>query len=310
MKKQIINRFLQFLIVLLGISFLSFSLVNLSPHDPAYIKLSEAGIPPSEELIQKTRHDMGLDRPFLTRYTSWLSLAIVGDFGTSYSNNEDVLKTFIPPLINTMKLTSFSFLIAIIISFPLAIFSALKRNTFVDTIIRFLSVVSMSMPDFYLGVIILLILGLKLRLFPIIGGDDFKNLVMPSLTMGIAISGQMIKQIRQSLVEELNSDYVKGAIVRGLPDNIIITKHVLKNSALSIITFLALNLGSLLGGTSVCEIIFNFSGVSSQVVHSISHRDIPMIQIYTLWIAGAFTIINFLVDVAYMIFSPQVKDLD
>lgn len=310
MKRQIIYRFLQLLVVLLGISFLSFSLINLSPQDPAYIKLSEAGIPPSEELIEKTRQDMGLDRPFLVRYTSWLSLVIAGDFGKSYSNNEDVLKSFIPPLINTIKLTSLSFFIAIVISIPLAIFSALKRNTFIDTIIKFLSVVSMSMPDFYIGVIILLLLGLKLRLFPIIGGNDLKNMVMPSLTMGLSISGQMIKQIRQALVSQLNSDYVKGAIVHGLPDDIIIKKHVLRNASLSIITFLALNLGSLLGGTSVCEIIFNFDGVSSQVVRSISHRDIPMIQIYTLWIAGAFTLINFFVDVSYMIFSPQNKDLN
>ncbi|EHL17613.1 hypothetical protein HMPREF9630_01625 [Peptoanaerobacter stomatis] len=311
MKKLVLSRLLQLIIILVGISFLSFALVSISPGDPAYIKLSEKGVPPSEELLEKTREQMGLNRPFFVRYTSWLADIVRFDFGNSYSSGEPVVKEFSSALKNTLKLTIFAFFICFLISFPIAIISAIKKNSITDAIIRLLSVFSMSMPDFYLGVIILFIFGLKFRVFPIIGGVAFKNMIMPSMTLGIILSGRAIKQLRASLVEELNKDYVAGEIVRGLPDKIIVL-HILRGSMLSIITFLALSFGNLLGGTSACEIIFNYPGISSQVVDSIGHRDLPMIQIYTLWIASAFAIINFFVDISYVYFKPkeQSKDID
>ncbi len=301
------RRSLQLVVILLGISFISFFLLHISPGDPARIKLSQMGIPPSDELLEIERHKMGLDRPLPEQYFNWLSKAVQLDFGTSYHTGKPVIEAFTKHLKNTVKLALTGFLVALVISFPLGIYSAVKHNRFSDYIVRFFAVCSLSTPDFYLALIFMYYFGIRLKLMPIMGSKTPLHLVMPALVLGFTTSGKLIRQIRIAVLEELQKDYVDGVRSLGLPEHILLLRHVLKNAMMAIITILGVTCGWLLGGTAAIEVLFNYRGISSQVVTAISYRDLPMIQIYVLFMATTFTIINFLVDTSYVLFDPRVR---
>lgn len=307
MRRTIIRRIFQLIIILMGISFLSFFLLHISPSDPAFIKLSEMGTPPTEALLQETREEMGLNEPMLSQYFRWLKRAVRFDFGISYKTGRPVLTEFHHCLANTLKLTLAGFLVALFISFPLGILSAVKQNKFSDFLIRLLSIFSLSIPDFYLALIFLFVFGLRLKIFPIMGDDGFQHLVMPALVLGIVSAGKLIRQIRVAVLSELEKDYVKGVRSLGLPEWQVLWRNVLKNAMLPILTVMGLTFGHLLGGTSAIEVLFNYRGVSSQAVTSIYYRDLPMIQMYTLWMATIFTTLNFLVDLSYTLMDPKLK---
>lgn len=306
MYQTILKRTLQLIIVLFGISFISFSLLHIASGDPAYIKLSEMGIPPTTEILEQTRDKMGLDQPFIEQYLSWLGNALTGSFGESYKTGNPALEEFYKCLPNTLYLTFFAFLVCIFLSLPLGILSAVKQNKLTDLLIRVGSVVTLSIPDFYLALIFLFVFGLRLKILPIMGSGDIKHMIMPAAVLGIVSSGKLIRQIRAAVLEELSKDYVKGVRALGLPERIVLI-HVLRNAMLSIFTIMGLAFGMLLGGASAIELLFNYRGISSQVVSSIHYRDLPMIQLYTLWMAGVFTLINFFVDISYTLFNPKLR---
>ncbi len=294
-------------IILIGISFISFSLLYISPGDPARIKLSQMGVPPSAELLEQERHKMGLDRSLPEQYLSWLGKAIKFDFGESYQTGKPVLEVFSKNLKNTIKLALAGFLVAVIIAFPLGIYSAVKQNRFADFIIRLFSVFSLSTPNFYLALIFMYVFGLRLKILPIMGYKSAAHLVMPALVLGLTTSGKLIRQIRTAVLEELQKDYVNGVRSLGLPEHVLLLRHVLKNIMMTMMTILGVSFGWLLGGTAAIEVLFNYSGISSQVVMSISYRDLPMIQTYVLFMATTFTLINFLVDLSYELFDPKIR---
>jgi len=308
-KKQIVRRFIQIIVVLFGISFLTFGLTYLSPGDPAEIMLTECGNIPTPELLEKTRAELGLDKPFLVQYGSWLKGVLTGDMGTSYSMKVPVVEKITSCFWPTLKLALASLIIMIIVSIPLGILSAIHHNKWVDNLVRAITFMGVSIPNFWIGLILLSIFGVTLRWVSVSGGStDFKSLILPAVTLAIAMSAKYTRQVRAAVLEELNQDYVIGARMRGIKESTILWKHVLPNAMLPLVTLLGLSLGSLLGGTAVVEIIYNWPGMGSMAVKAISCRDYPLVQAYVLWIALLYMGINLLVDLSYYRLDPRLKE--
>ena len=308
-KENLGRRLLQIVIVLFGISFFTFGLTYLSPGDPAEIMLTECGNIPTPELLEQTRAELGLDKPFLVQYGNWLKGLLTGDMGKSYSMKVPVVEKLVSCFFPTLKLALASLLIMILFSIPLGILSAVYHNRWPDYLVRGLTFFGVSVPNFWIGLILLSIFGVQLRWVTVSGGStDFKSLVLPAVTLAIAMSAKYTRQVRIAVLEELQQDYVTGARMRGLSEKKILWKHVLPNATLPLVTLLGLSLGSLLGGTAVVEIIYNWPGLGSMAVKAISCRDYPLVQGYVLWIALLYMGINLLVDLSYERLDPRLKE--
>lgn len=308
-QKQITRRIIQTLIVLFGISFFTFGLTYLSPGDPAEIMLTESGNIPTQELLEKTRAELGLDKPFMIQYLNWLKGVINGDMGTSYSMKVPVTQKLLSSFWPTLEIALMSMLIMIAISLPLGIIAAVYHNKWPDYFIRSMTFLGVSIPSFWLGLIFLSIFGVTLKWVSVSGGtSDFKSLILPSVTLAISMSSKYTRQVRIAVLDELHQDYVIGARMRGIKENIILWRHVLPNAILPLITLLGLSLGSLLGGTAVVEIVYNWPGMGSMAAKAISSRDYPLVQGYVLWIAIFYMVINLLVDLSYKYINPRLKE--
>ena len=307
-KKQILTRLLQMLIVLIGISFLTFLLTYLSPGDPVRNMYTSAGIMPSEELIQATRSEMGLNDPFLTQYVRWITNCLKGDFGKSYSLNKPVVSLLSARLWPTLKLTLMSMVLMLIVAVPLGVLSAVNQNKPIDYIVRAVTFFGVSLPNFWVGLLLILYFCVKLRLLPVVSsGGTFKDLILPAVTLAIAMSAKYTRQVRTAVLEELHSDYVVGARARGVSENKILWGNVLPNSLLPLITMLGLSIGSLLGGTSVVEIIFSYPGLGNLAVAAITSADYFLLQGYVLWVSIIYMMINLIVDISYNYVDPRMR---
>lgn len=307
MKKIILNRIIQLFFVLLGVSFLTFIVAHATPNDPAEMKYAVLGIIPDEELLEQTREEMGLNDPILVQYGRWLKNVLQGDLGESTKYGEPVFSQMIRKLPMTIKLALISGLVMILLSFPLGVYTAVKKNKFSDYLIRFLSFIGMSMPNFWLALILMYVFSVKLGWFNVISKDNYKDMVLPITTLVISLVSTYIRQVRAAILEELNSDYVVGARARGIPERTILFRHVMANALLPIITLMGLSIGNLLGGTAVIETIFSWRGIGDMVVEGIRVRDYHLIQGYVLWMAVIYVGVNLLVDIVQQVLDPQVR---
>jgi len=288
---------------------LTFGLTYLSPGDPAEIMLTECGNLPTPELLAQTRAELGLDKPFLVQYGTWLKGVLTGDMGMSYSMKVPVVQKLSSCFWPTLKLALMSLLMMVVISIPLGILSAVHQNKPIDYLVRAVTFVGVSVPSFWLGLIFLSIFGVTLRWVSVSGGNtDLKSLILPAFTLALAMSAKYTRQVRTAFLDELHQDYVIGARMRGIKERDILWKHVLPNAMLPLVTLLGLSLGSLLGGTAVVEIIYNWPGMGSMAVKAISCRDYPLVQGYVLWIAILYMGINLLVDLSYNRLDPRLKE--
>lgn len=298
---------MQLVPVLLGITFLTFALIYFSPGDPAAMLLSATGIAPSPELIQKVREDMGLNKPFLIQYLHWLGGVLKGDFGNSYKYSKPVLDLIMTSLPATFKLAGVSFLGMILIALPLGIMSALHKNKALDYIIRFISFLGISMPGFWIGLLLMYIFSIKLKVLPVMGDRGWASIILPSVTLIIAMASKYTRQLRAAILEEISQDYVIGARARGIKEKVILLRHVLQSSLLSIITLLGISLGSLLGGVVIVETIFSWPGVGKLAIEAIFSRDYPLIQGYVVWMTLIYVLINMMVDISYCFLDPRIR---
>lgn len=306
--KQFVNRLIQLIITLIGVSFLTFCLTYLSPGDPAAMILEASDTIVSQEVLEKTREEMGLNDPFLVQYGNWVWGVLHGDMGMSYSGKKPVVDKLMEGFTGTILLTATTIILILLISLPLGIFSAVHRNKIPDFVVRVFSFIGVSMPSFWVGLILLYIFGLKLGMFPIATATVTPSgLVLPALTLAIYQSAKYTRQVRTVILDELNQDYVIGARARGLSENMILWKHVLPNAVLPLITLLGMSVGWLLGGVAVIETVFVWPGMGKMAVYAITMRDYPLIEGFVLWIAAMYTIINFLVDLSYTYFDPRLK---
>ncbi|MGI5874947.1 MAG: nickel ABC transporter permease [Bacillota bacterium] len=307
-RKDILRRLLQIVIVLFGVSFFTFCLTYLAPGDPVRAMYAAEGGIPNDEVIEATREAMGLNRPFLAQYFSWLNNLFHGDFGTSYSLSKPVLTVLLSRLWPTMKLALFSMALMLAFSVPLGMLTAVKEGKAIDYIIRGLTFLGISLPSFWVGLMLIYIVALKLGLLPVMSTDiGFQKMILPAVTLAISMTAVYTRQVRTAVLEELSQDYVVGARARGLKESLILWKHVFPNSLLPLITLLGLSFGSLLAGTTVVEVVFSYPGLGNLAVQAVTALDYPLIQGYVLLIAVIYMTVNLLVDLSYELIDPRTK---
>ena len=306
--KYVIKRFLQLIPILLGITFLTFFMMHMAGSDVVTELYANRGTEVSQEVIDAKRAELGLDQPFLVQYFTWLGNMLRGDMGNSYVTGEAAFSAFIAKLPATLLLTFLSIVMTIIISIPLGILTAVKHDKFIDYLLRFISFVGNAMPGFFIAMLLMQLLSIKLGLLPIISnGTNVQSALMPTLTLAIAMSAKYMRQVRATVLEELNKDYVQGAKARGVSDSVILWRNVMKSSLLTIVTLLALSIGNLLGGTAIIESIFMWDGVGKMAVDAINMRDYPIIQAYVVWMAIIYVLVNLITDLLYHLLDPRIR---
>ena len=306
--KYMLKRLLQLIPILIGITFLSFAMMRIAGSDAVTELYTAHGSSVSQEVIDARKAELGLDKPFLVQYGVWLLRLLQGDMGQSYISGNDVFDTFISKLPATLLLTFLSVILTVLISIPIGILSAVHQGRIVDIILRFISFVGNAMPNFFVAMVLMQILSIRLNLLPVISsGVNLRSAWMPMLTLAISMSAKYMRQVRASVLDELNKDYVSGLKSRGLRNSVILWKNVMKSAMLTIVTLLALSIGSLLGGTAIIESIFMWDGVGKLAVDAINMRDYPMIQAYVMWMAIIYVVVNLVTDCLYHHMDPRIR---
>lgn len=307
MKKYILKRFLQLIPILLGITFLSFAMMRVAGSDAITELYGDKGAV-AQEIIDAKRAELGLDQPFLTQYFAWLGGLLSGDMGVSYVSGRNVFDTFVSKLPATLLLTALSICATVLISIPLGVLAAVCHDKFTDYFLRFFSFIGNALPNFFVALLLMQVFSIDLHLFPVISeGSTLKSAVLPTMTLAVAMSAKYMRQVRATVLEELNKDYVTGAKARGVRGRVVLWRSVLKSSMLTILTLLALSIGSLLGGTAIIESIFMWDGVGKLAVDAITMRDYPMIQAYVVWMAVIYVMVNLITDLLYHVLDPRIR---
>ncbi len=305
---DIARRFIQIMIVLFGVSFVTFLLTYLAPGDPAQAMYEASGIIPTTAMLERSRALMGLDQPFVVQYLLWLKKAVVGDLGISFSQKDFVFNLLVMRLGPTIKLSFLALGFMLVVSLPLGILSAIKQNRWLDRLIQCFNFVSVSMPGFWFGLMLMYVFAIRLGWISVLGkGTGLDRMILPAITLAFGMVGKYTRQIRTAFLEEWHKEYVIGARARGLSEWRIIFCHILPNALLPLLTILGLSLGSLLGGTAVVEVIYAYPGLGSLAVTAVKNRDYPLIQGVVLWIALVYMLINFMVDVSYRLVDPSLR---
>ena len=277
MRRSIVRRVLQFIPVLLGITFLAFLLIYLSPSDPVSVRMSAGGISVSPEIMESMRRSMGLDRPLLVQYGDWLWNILHGNMGKSYITDADVLDQILKALPYTLKMAGASLLLTLCISIPVGILTAAMQNSKFDYVVRVMAFVGNALPNFIIALCLMFIFSYRLGWIPVLATTKPIGLVLPALTLALVMSSRYIRQIRAAMLDELSKGYVVGLRSRGLSETTILYKNVLKNIMVTVITLTGISLGSLLGGTVIVETVFTWPGLGSLIMEGISQRDYPVV---------------------------------
>ena len=309
MRRSIIRRVLQFIPVLLGITFLAFLLIYLSPSDPVSVRMSAGGISVSPEIMESMRRSMGLDRPLLVQYGDWLWNILHGNMGKSYITDADVLDQILKALPYTLKMAGASLLLTLGISIPVGILTAAMQNSKFDYVVRVMAFVGNALPNFIIALCLMFIFSYRLGWIPVLATTKPIGLILPALTLALVMSSRYIRQIRAAMLDELGKGYVVGLRSRGLSETTILYKNVLKNIMVTVITLTGISLGSLLGGTVIVETVFTWPGLGNLIMEGISQRDYPVVQAVIVWMASAFMVVNLLTDISYTVFNPKIKDI-
>ena len=293
--------------VLLGVTLLTYALMYLSPKDPVEMMLQAQGTAPSADVVEAMRHQLGLDRPFVIQYLDWLWRFVRGDMGNSYIDGVAVADKLLSALPNTLKLAASSVAVTVLFSVPLGILTAVRQGKASDVVIRFLSFIGNSLPNFVVSLLLLYFFALKLGWFPILSTGSPISLVLPTLALAIPMTGKYIRQVRAAVLEQLHKPYVDGAVSRGLRTSVVLFHDVLRNAMITIVTLMSMSIGSLLGGTAAIEMIFVLPGMGYMVTSAVTSRDYPVIQGFVVWMCLIYILINLLTDISYYYMDPRVS---
>ena len=281
----------------------------ISPGDPALKKLNAQGISVSDETLEAAREEMGLNEPFLVRYAQWLGSALTGDLGTSYKDGLPVTDKLMHALRYTLILSAGSLALSLAAALPLSLITAVKKDGVLDSVVRFLSFVGNSLPNFLISVLLMYFFCVKTRLLPVIADESLKGLVMPCLALAIPMCSRFIRQFRAEILEQLGRDYVLGARARGVKSSVILFKNVLHNAMIPILTIVALSVGTLLGGSVVVETIFRWPGLGKLVMDAITARDYPVVQGFVIFTSFVYVLINLAADICYRRLDPRIGEM-
>ena len=307
MGKYIAKRLLHLAGILIAVSFLTFLLMYLAPGDAAVKKLNAQGIAVSQEVLDRTRADMGLDRPFLVQYGDWAWKVLRGDLGASFKDGTSVAGKLGKAMGYTALLALGSLALALLVSLPLALLTALKKDTAADYILRFFSFVANSLPNFLISVLLMYFLCVRTRLLPVVADKSLKGLLLPAAALSIPMIGRFLRQFRAEILEQLGKSYVAGARTRGVKGRYILYRNVLHNASISILTIVGLSVGTLFGGSVVIETIFRWPGLGKLAMDAITNRDYPVIQGFVLFSAAVYVLVNLVTDIAYHWIDPRVR---
>ena len=308
MKHYAVRRLLQLIPILFAITFLSFGMMRLAGSDVVEQKMENTSGAVTQEMIDAAREELGLDKPFIVQYVTWLGKLVRGDMGTSYVSHKPVFSTFVSKLPATLLLAAVSILLTVTVSIPLGIWSAVNQNRAADYVIRTASFIGNSLPNFFVSLLLMYFFAIRLNWFPVISrGVSLQSVALPSFTLAIAMSAKYLRQVRATVLDELSKDYVMGAKARGVEFSTTLLKSVMKASLVTIITLLTISIGSLLGGTAIVESIFMWDGVGKMAVDAINMRDYPIIQAYVMWMAIIYVLVNLITDVSYRYLDPRIR---
>lgn len=305
----IVKRMLQLIPALLLISVVSFSIIYFAPGDPAETLCTGPDGSANPKSVEAFRIKMGLDKPLHTQYLIWLNNVLHGDFGYSYQSEKPVFDHIKQAFGATFKLSVVSLIISLAISIPLGIISAIKQNSPVDVACMVGASLGVSMPNFWLGLLLMLLFGVYLHWLPVAGygdGGDLEHILLPAITLGTGSAAITARLMRSSMLEALGQDYIQTARAKGVAERIVIGKHALKNALIPVVTMVGLNFGYLLNGSIVVETIFGWPGIGRLTIDSINMRDYMMVQGCILFVAVLFVAINLLVDISYRYIDPRI----
>ena len=316
MGRYIVRRVLQLIPVLLVLSVLVFSLTHMAPGDPVLTILGSserASLDP--KVVEAVRQEFGLDKPLIVQYTSYLTGLLHGDLGMSFVNNERVSDVILVRLPATVQLAVSAMLLALLIGLPLGVFSAVKRGSWLDSVSMIAAVVGVSMPIFWLGLLLMLLFSVHLGWLPSFGighlesglGDVLRHLLLPATTLALAVMALIARMTRSSLLEVIGLDYMTTARSKGIREILVIWRHGLRNALIPVITVVGLQFGTLLGGAVVTETIFAWPGVGRLLLNAIMKRDYPVVQGITLVLCVVFVLVNLAVDIIYTVVNPEVR---
>lgn len=309
MHSFLLRRLILLLPVMLLVSIISFSLFYLSPGDPAEVLLTSPQGPPDPKAVEEFREREGFNDPAPVLYTRWLSKVAQGDFGYSYTSGEMVSDAVLDSFLPTLKLSVISLLISLLISIPLGILSAVRQGSTIDGFGLTLSLLGVSVPNFWLAYLLIILFALKLDILPVAGygdGGDIEHLILPALTLGISAAAVTSRMMRTSMIEALEQDYILAARARGLPEKSVVLRHALRNALLPVVTMVSLNFTYLLNGSAVVETVFAWPGIGSLMTRSIYSRDYPVILGCMLFLSLLTISLNLVTDVCYRYCNPRL----
>ncbi|MDR1885122.1 MAG: ABC transporter permease [Synergistaceae bacterium] len=304
MASYILKRLSQTFIVLLGISLVTFILMNVVPGDPVLLMLEKRATP---EAVERIRREMGLDKPKTTQYLNFVAGAARLDLGRSYFTKEPVMTALSRRFGVTLRLASSAYAIAMVVGISLGVASALQRGRVFDSLIRGGAVLGISAPVFWVAIILQMVFGLRLGLFPISGIRSPNSFVLPAIALGLRYVASISRVTRTSMLEVIGQDYIRTARAKGLAERVVILKHALKNALIPIITLAGTELGNLLAGSMLTEWVFSIPGIGKLMVDSILMRDLPMLQGTVLYVAVVFVVSNLVVDISYAFIDPRIR---
>ena len=312
MGRYILRRLISSVPVVLLVSLVIFSLIHLTPGDPVVVMLGEEASPEARDAL---RRQLGLDQPLPVQYGVWLARVLQGDLGRSIRTNQPVSEAIVQRLPVTIELALLAVAISLVVAVPAGIVAAIRRNSTADVASTVFSLLGVSMPNFLLAILLIYVFSLQLRWLPPIGyvnplqdpAGNLRGMIMPALTLGLALAAVVARLMRSSLLETLNQDYVRTAWAKGLREGLVIRRHAMKNSLIPVVTVVGLQLGNLLGSAVVTETIFALPGVGRLVIDSIFQRDFPLVQGVVLYLALIFLLVNLLVDLVYGFLDPRIR---
>lgn len=300
----IFNRILSGIVVIFGLSIFSFLLIHLVPGDPVQIML---GINATPERVASLTNHLGLDKPLLVQYGQYIANVLQGDFGTSIKTGRPVLMEIIERFPETVKLAAFGILIAIVIGISLGVLAAKYKDTIIDRLCTGFATLGVSIPSFWLAILLIIVFSVNLGWFPIASGTGFRDMILPAVSLGLVASTMISRLTRNGMVEVLSNDYIRTARAKGLDERVIIVRHALRNVMIPVVTIVGLQMASLLGGTVIIEQVFNWPGLGTLAIGAIMSRDFPVIQGTILFMGIIYVTINIIVDVLYSVIDPRVE---
>lgn len=304
MGRFLFKRFYLTILVMLAVSIIAFGLIRLIPGDPAYVIL---GVNATDELVAETRVALGLDKPIAVQYLIYLRNMLQGDLGMSTTYNQACATVLLPRIAGTMSLAFAAFLLAFVFSIPLGIIAGIKKGAFADLFATLFALLGNACSPVWIGSVLILVFAVQLKWLPTQGYGTLKSIVLPAITLGLAMSASIVRQLRSGMYETLQEDYITATRARGVPRISIYGKYALKNAMMPVITVIGINIAQMLAGSAVVETVFGWPGLGSMLVTAINNRDYSLLQACILVSCVIFVLANLLLDIMYSLADPRAK---